>query len=705
MTYQFKILLPGSKNPEIWRRVLVPSNYSFLQFHKVIRTAFNKDYSKQLLFTFSPAGKNSIPRIVPMDIAFEDAIGAELTVLSSMFKSQGQTYTYQPDVSDNWQHLIILEKMIKDEIPCADCLDGEGAYPPVTCADFDDYEEMKQILSDKNHPQYEFIHEWLELGENETYEEAHDFNLSMIKEQMKHIDSEIKSFRNYTIVEYYTFDEKYGLTPYLWKLIDKLKAKMGKNYNIPETIHEIETLISKYPQIPHFKNSLALANLDNNNKKRYFEILQQTFAEYPDYVLARSSLALQYAIDNQPIKAFELLGKEFDLSVLYPQRKGNFTEIEICSYHIVVFRNLLLSGNYIDAEKHLDFLTYLFPEEFQKSTFRIELGMTRLKNQVKASKSVKVIPEKLESTSNAPTFEHPEIDLLYQKDAYIERATLEKIMALPRESLIRDLEKILIDSITRFRYFEKNTDLAIPDAPIHALNLLSALEAFEALETILKILRQDKKYYDLWYGVLLTEEFWRFIYMTGQHRLDRLKDLILEPNRYTYVRTAVSEAVKHIAFHQPNRKEETLKWYEDVLQYLQNNKKKTAIFEEDVYSALVDDLIDLLEKEQFPLVKRFCSFKLNYDHDFSVEKVKRRLAKKAPDYKIHNIHTSIHQYYDVWKRWVDKSEGKSSISNSFRPSLDSLLAPQNAAPQTPKVGRNDPCPCGSGKKYKKCCGG
>ena len=22
----------------------------------------------------------------------------------------------------------------------------------------------------------------------------------------------------------------------------------------------------------------------------------------------------------------------------------------------------------------------------------------------------------------------------------------------------------------------------------------------------------------------------------------------------------------------------------------------------------------------------------------------------------------------------------------------------------PKVGRNDPCPCGSGKKYKNCCG-
>ena len=26
------------------------------------------------------------------------------------------------------------------------------------------------------------------------------------------------------------------------------------------------------------------------------------------------------------------------------------------------------------------------------------------------------------------------------------------------------------------------------------------------------------------------------------------------------------------------------------------------------------------------------------------------------------------------------------------------------AAKSGKVGRNDPCPCGSGKKYKKCCG-
>ncbi|MDD3312934.1 YchJ family protein [Pseudodesulfovibrio sp.] len=32
-----------------------------------------------------------------------------------------------------------------------------------------------------------------------------------------------------------------------------------------------------------------------------------------------------------------------------------------------------------------------------------------------------------------------------------------------------------------------------------------------------------------------------------------------------------------------------------------------------------------------------------------------------------------------------------------------MVSPPNVR-KGPRVGRNDPCPCGSGKKYKKCCG-
>jgi tetratricopeptide (TPR) repeat protein len=43
------------------------------------------------------------------------------------------------------------------------------------------------------------------------------------------------------------------------------------------------------------------------------------------------------------------------------------------------------------------------------------------------------------------------------------------------------------------------------------------------------------------------------------------------------------------------------------------------------------------------------------------------------------------------------------------PSPDYVPSPSGASPGTvvrrePKVGRNDPCPCGSGKKFKRCCG-
>ena len=53
-------------------------------------------------------------------------------------------------------------------------------------------------------------------------------------------------------------------------------------------------------------------------------------------------------------------------------------------------------------------------------------------------------------------------------------------------------------------------------------------------------------------------------------------------------------------------------------------------------------------------------------------------------------------------RWIP-------TSRFWRPQPKARVAPRASPAQpverdAPKVGRNDPCPCGSGKKYKKCCG-
>ena len=45
-----------------------------------------------------------------------------------------------------------------------------------------------------------------------------------------------------------------------------------------------------------------------------------------------------------------------------------------------------------------------------------------------------------------------------------------------------------------------------------------------------------------------------------------------------------------------------------------------------------------------------------------------------------------------------------NIEGESNPQNASENKPQPIKNDGPKVGRNDPCPCGSGKKYKNCCG-
>ena len=44
-----------------------------------------------------------------------------------------------------------------------------------------------------------------------------------------------------------------------------------------------------------------------------------------------------------------------------------------------------------------------------------------------------------------------------------------------------------------------------------------------------------------------------------------------------------------------------------------------------------------------------------------------------------------------------KEEGRWYFLDATTPAAETFVR------EAPKVGRNDPCPCGSGKKFKKCC--
>jgi len=65
-------------------------------------------------------------------------------------------------------------------------------------------------------------------------------------------------------------------------------------------------------------------------------------------------------------------------------------------------------------------------------------------------------------------------------------------------------------------------------------------------------------------------------------------------------------------------------------------------------------------------------------------------------------------FYEYWdtpegKIWFKFDMKKASFGFSGE-SGEANVAPESVKMDQPKAGRNDPCPCGSGKKFKKCCG-
>ena len=60
--------------------------------------------------------------------------------------------------------------------------------------------------------------------------------------------------------------------------------------------------------------------------------------------------------------------------------------------------------------------------------------------------------------------------------------------------------------------------------------------------------------------------------------------------------------------------------------------------------------------------------------------------------------------------WMEYVDNKQIVSQLIEFNMGEYLMPPIITQETvkrkhPKVGANDPCPCGSGKKFKKCCRG
>jgi preprotein translocase subunit SecA len=72
--------------------------------------------------------------------------------------------------------------------------------------------------------------------------------------------------------------------------------------------------------------------------------------------------------------------------------------------------------------------------------------------------------------------------------------------------------------------------------------------------------------------------------------------------------------------------------------------------------------------------------------------------------RFRGVFSSVSQEFSHPEVAKFESPKEDQISEEPPVATPSRVMPSPVQSSHPKVGRNDPCPCGSGKKYKKCCG-
>jgi hypothetical protein len=312
---------------------------------------------------------------------------------------------------------------------------------------------------------------------------------------------------------------------------------------------------------------------------------------------------------------------------------------------------------------------------------------------------------------NRPALHHPELEDLYRYDLRIPAEKVEAILRLPRETLAEDLKAILRDAVQRHASFrDKEWKQEEMSFPIHALWLLADIKDPSTLPEVLNLLRQERQIIDLWMGDFITGDMWEVLYHVGQDSLDALKAFALETLPDFYCQLAATDAVAQLALHFPERREECIAWFRDLLErLLARHEAADYPYDGDYISFIAGNLITIQAAELLPLIKRLYEAGLVYEgiigpYEDAESDITSTTIKQSKKVVWNTILERYQNATSTWYSYEEKNDAEKRYPKIPDPQFSTTRF-QPSIRQGPKVGRNEPCPCGSGKKYKKCCWG
>jgi hypothetical protein len=191
---QLKISLKGVK-PIIWRRVVVPDDISYREFHNIIQLVMGWENYHMYQFlindiTIEGEGESgfsvdSVWKVFHSKDESNTFWSGDVTV-GDLITDEKQEFEYVYDLGDNWVHKIVVEKIRSEGEPFPIVLDGEQNGPPEDCGGVYGYQELLEIRKDPDHELYEDrIVDW--LGE--------DFDPELFDKQ--NINSRLNDMRNW----------------------------------------------------------------------------------------------------------------------------------------------------------------------------------------------------------------------------------------------------------------------------------------------------------------------------------------------------------------------------------------------------------------------------------------------------------------------------------------------------------------------------
>lgn len=155
--YQLRVELLNS-HPSIWRRIQVPASITLPELHGVIQTVMGwEDYH---LHRFEVEGR----RYTVLDEdALEDDFDEKGQRLDQLLPKVGQSFFYEYDFGDSWEHRITVEAIEPSNSPLSYpiCLEGERACPPEDCGGIWQYNETREAYTDPRHKDHAELVEWL----------------------------------------------------------------------------------------------------------------------------------------------------------------------------------------------------------------------------------------------------------------------------------------------------------------------------------------------------------------------------------------------------------------------------------------------------------------------------------------------------------------------------------------------------------------